>query len=92
MVRGESPFKTLENFIKYANENPGKLKLAGPDSKTFHNTITDIFAKETGIEFTWIPYEAGNDAVLALMGSNVELYLLRQQMLLLKLRQGKLKY
>jgi len=63
-----SKYSTLEDFVKAAKENPGKLKVGGPGAGTFHNLVAEQFKKEAGIDFTWVPYGGGKEPVLNLLG------------------------
>lgn len=39
MVSADSPFDTIEDFLQYAKENPGKLKVGGVGTATFHHSV-----------------------------------------------------
>ena len=55
-VNADSPFKTIEDLIKYAKANPGTLRygFAGVGGTT--HTVTASFANETGIEVNLTPF------------------------------------
>ncbi|KXG44586.1 tripartite tricarboxylate transporter substrate binding protein [Tepidibacillus infernus] len=72
MVNTEGQFKSLEDFVNYAKENPGKLKVGGPGTGSFHHMVAMLLMEKAGIEFTWIPYDGGKEAVLDLLGKNVD--------------------
>ncbi len=72
-VSTESKFKTMKEVIEYAKKNPGKLKMAISQSAGFDETMTSTFKKVAGIDITLVPYNAGGEAVAALLGGHVDL-------------------
>ena len=49
-VRAESQFKTIQDVIKYAKENPGKLQFTGTTAASPDEVIIMLFAKKAGIK------------------------------------------
>jgi tripartite-type tricarboxylate transporter receptor subunit TctC len=70
-----SRFKTLDDMLRYARENPGKLNYAtvGPGSQP-HLAALDL-ARAAGITFNHVPYKGESAAVTDLLGGHVDLYL-----------------
>lgn len=71
-VRADSPFKTLDDVIKYAKENPGKLKVGGALSAGFHDAMMNKFSVLTGIKMTWVAFDGGAEAATALLGGHLD--------------------
>lgn len=72
-VHEDSEFETLEEFVDYANENPGELDVGGYGaSGSAHNIAFNIFAESANIETNWTAYESTGDAVTALLGQHVD--------------------
>jgi len=71
-VPPNSKFKTAEEFFKYAEENPGKLKIgtAGPGTVPHHSGL--LLEKVLGYEFTYVPFQGGAPAIAAVMGGHVD--------------------
>ncbi|QOR37989.1 tripartite tricarboxylate transporter substrate binding protein [Billgrantia diversa] len=71
-VNADSPFKTIEELIKYAKANPGDLSygFAGVGGTT--HTVTASFANETGIDVNLIPFSGGADSRAALAGGHID--------------------
>lgn len=65
-------FKDIEEFIKYGKENPGKLKVGGVGTGTFHHSVLVAIEEKTGAKFTWVPYEGGNLAVASILGGQID--------------------
>ncbi|MFZ7103813.1 MAG: tripartite tricarboxylate transporter substrate binding protein [Peptococcaceae bacterium] len=71
-VSGNSPFKTLEDLIKWAKENPGKLQLANGGHGTHaHLTFVD-FADKAGIEVKHVPFDGSASSMTAVLGGHCD--------------------
>lgn len=71
-VRTDGPFKTMEDFIQYAKDNPRKIKISSSGSGSVQHLTLNLLAREAGFEYIYVPFDGGRDAVLALMGGNVD--------------------
>jgi len=67
-VRGESPFKTIQDLIRYAKENPGKLRFTGTSTGSPDEVIVLLFAKRAGIKVKYIPFDAASETHAAVLG------------------------
>jgi putative tricarboxylic transport membrane protein len=71
-VKKDSPFKTFDDFVKYAKANPGKLKVAGSGTKATNHVLALKIFKGAGIDASYIPYDGGSKSLLAVLGGNVD--------------------
>jgi tripartite-type tricarboxylate transporter receptor subunit TctC len=71
-VGGESPFKTIQDLIRYAKENPGKLRFTGTSTGSPDEVIVMLFAKRAGIKVKYIPFDAAPETHAAVLGGQVE--------------------
>jgi tripartite-type tricarboxylate transporter receptor subunit TctC len=71
-VRAESPFKTVQDLIRYAKENPGKLRFTGTSAASPDEVITMLFAKKAGIKVQYIPFDAASETHAAVLGGHLE--------------------
>ncbi|UTW11549.1 Bug family tripartite tricarboxylate transporter substrate binding protein [Marinobacterium rhizophilum] len=71
IVGKDSPFNTLEELVTFARENPGKVTVSGAGLYVGHHIAFLQFAKEAGIELTYIPQSGGSDAMKSVMGAQV---------------------
>ena len=72
-ARGDGPHKTLEDFVKTAKANPGKLNVGSilPGS-TQH--LTSLLLKSTaGVDFQWVPFKTTPDLLVALIRGDIDL-------------------
>src|SRR5262245_31391947 len=71
-VRSESPFKTIEDFVKAAKEKPGQLTIAGTGTNSEDHIFTHLLEKSAGIKVKYVPFQSGGECVTALMGGHVD--------------------
>ena len=69
------PSRTLSEFIAYAKSRPGKLQYGTPAMAGAQHLGTEMFNAATGIQTEHIPYKSAGQALTALMGGEVQLYL-----------------
>jgi tripartite-type tricarboxylate transporter receptor subunit TctC len=74
IVRGDSPWKTLQDLLEYGKKNPGKLRIAhGARGHSLH-LGTLVISKKTGVDFVEIVYKgASPEQLAALLGGHVDL-------------------
>jgi tripartite-type tricarboxylate transporter receptor subunit TctC len=71
-VRGESPFKTIQDVIKYAKENPGKVQFTGTTPQSPDEIIIMQFAKKAGIKIKYIPFDKAPESHAAVLGGHLD--------------------
>lgn len=71
-VPANSPFDTLEDFVDYAKENPGKLQIASMAPGGIWRIACDKFISESDIDVTVVPYDGGGTAIPAALGNQVD--------------------
>jgi tripartite-type tricarboxylate transporter receptor subunit TctC len=70
-VKEDSPFKTIQDLLKYAKENPGKLKVAA----TGFGTVDDItvrYLTSKGFKMTTIPIPQPGERYTSTLGGHSE--------------------
>jgi tripartite-type tricarboxylate transporter receptor subunit TctC len=72
VVRADSPYKTLKDFVDAAKANPGKINYSSSGVYGTLHVSMEIFANAAGIKLFHIPYKGGGPAVTALLGGQVE--------------------
>ncbi len=72
VVKADSPFKTLEDLIKYAKDNPGKLIFSGSGKGTANHLAKVRFDKMAGIKSTYVPFKGTGASNTALLGDQVQ--------------------
>jgi tripartite-type tricarboxylate transporter receptor subunit TctC len=66
---GKMDFKQI---LDYAKKNPEKLKMGVIPNASF-DIATRIVAKQAGAKFTIVPFPGGKPAIVALLGSNIDI-------------------
>jgi tripartite-type tricarboxylate transporter receptor subunit TctC len=72
VVRAESPYRTLKDFVDAAKANPGKINYSSSGVYGTLHVAMEIFANAAGIRLFHIPYQGGGPAVTALLGGQVD--------------------
>jgi len=72
VVRAESAYKTLKDFVDAAKANPGKINYSSSGVYGTLHVAMEIFANAAGIRLFHVPYGGGGPAVNALLGGQVE--------------------
>ncbi|MGD9866478.1 MAG: tripartite tricarboxylate transporter substrate binding protein [Hyphomicrobiales bacterium] len=71
VVTDDSEFKTLQDLIKHAKENPGKVIFSGSGKGTSPHLAQITFDKLAGVKTTYVPFKGTGASVTALMGKEV---------------------
>ena len=72
VVRQDSPYKTLKDFVDYVKKQPaGVVTVGGSGSSTANDLGTAMLNKTAGINLTYIPFGGSGSAVPALLGGHV---------------------
>ncbi|QKV52833.1 Bug family tripartite tricarboxylate transporter substrate binding protein [Comamonas antarctica] len=74
VVRADSPFKTLADFIKAAKAKPGEFSIAHAGNGTVGHLAGEMLARRAGIEVLQVPYKGAGPAMNELLGGQVQLY------------------
>jgi len=90
-VKSDSPFKTLNDLVEYARKNPGKLKSTSGFLWNASHVDLEIFCANTKIKIPTIPYEAGGEAIAALLGGHVDLVSLTISTVKPHIKAGKIR-
>jgi len=72
-VRADSPWKTIQDLLKYAKENPGKVSYGSPGVGTPTHLSTEELGMAAGIKFTHIPSKGIAENNTALLGGHIDI-------------------
>jgi len=72
VVRTDSPYRTVKDFVDAAKAQPGKINYSSSGVYGTLHVSMEIFANAAGIRLFHIPYQGGGPAVTALLGGQVE--------------------
>jgi tripartite-type tricarboxylate transporter receptor subunit TctC len=70
-VRGNSPAKTLEEFVEYSKKNPGKLSYGSAGFGTVSFFTMELFKQAYGLDLVHVPFQGTGPVKNAIMGGHV---------------------
>ena len=73
IARGDSPFKTWNDVIAYAKENPGKVTYGTPGAATSLHIGMEQIAAASGIKLTQVPFKGAAESSAAVLGGHTTL-------------------
>jgi len=71
LVRSDSPWKSLKEFIDYAKKNPDMITVGNSGAGGGVHLIALAFEREAGVKFNHIPFSGGGPSVTALLGGHI---------------------
>ena len=73
VVHPKLGIKTVEEFVKYAKANPGKLNFGSAGSGASHHMAAELFKRLAGIDMVHVPYKGVGPMMQDLLGGQVDL-------------------
>jgi putative tricarboxylic transport membrane protein len=71
-VPANSPFKTVQDFLKAAKDKPGQLTVGGTSTNAEDHIFTHLLEKAAGIDVKYVPFNSGGEVTAALLGGHVD--------------------
>ena len=84
------PADTVTQLVKYAKDNPGKLKYGAPPGIYTH-FAGEFFKIKTGTDILFVPYKGGAPAITDVLGGHIDMVFNNRSTLLPQFKDGKLK-
>jgi tripartite-type tricarboxylate transporter receptor subunit TctC len=76
VVRTSLPVKNLKEFVEYAKANPGKLNFGSGGLGTSTHLANELLNSLAQIKMAHVPYKGANQAMVALMGNEIDMVLI----------------
>lgn len=73
IVRSDSPYRTLNDFVEAAKKSPGKLLQAGSSVQAIGNLIRQVVQKQSGAMWTYVPMPGGSERITAILGGHAQI-------------------
>ncbi|HXG04597.1 MAG TPA: tripartite tricarboxylate transporter substrate binding protein [Candidatus Binatia bacterium] len=89
-VKADAPFKTIQDLLKHAQANPGKLRVA----TTGFGTVDDVsvrYLEKKGFPMVTVPYPKPGERYAAVLGGHAEVLYEQAGDVLQYLRAGQLR-
>jgi tripartite-type tricarboxylate transporter receptor subunit TctC len=90
-VNVNSNFKTLGELVSYAKANPKKINYASSGNGGVNHLVSELFSRSAGITMQQIPYKGMGDAVIGLLGNQVDLMVTAMPTGLPHVNSGKMR-
>lgn len=91
VVRKDLPVSTVQQFIAYAKEHPGRLNYGSTGSGSSNHLSMELFMKMTGTKMAHIPYKGSAPAVTALLAGQIDAMFDNVPNVLPQIKAGKVK-
>lgn len=91
VVPANSPFKTAQELIDYARKNPGKLNFGSGGNGSSTHLSAEVLKKEGKFSLTHIPYKGAGDAMVGLLGNQVDLLITAAPTAVPQVQGGKVR-
>lgn len=75
IVRADSPFKTLQDFLNQARKAPDMIKYGSGGLGSSTHLVMEEFAQIMDVKLFHVPYKGGGQAVNALLGGQTDVQL-----------------
>jgi len=72
IVKGDSPYQTLEDLVNDAKANPGKLNWGAAKAIGVHSAFTMMVMHDAEIEVNYVAYDKAKDAVVGVLNGDVQ--------------------
>ncbi len=66
------PAKTVPELIAYAKANPGRIAQGSSGNGTTQHLAGELFKSMAGVDFVHVPYKGGSQAIIDLLGGQVQ--------------------
>jgi putative tricarboxylic transport membrane protein len=74
VVKGDSPYKTLADFIEAAKKNPDKLLQVGSSIESRANLLRLVLQRQTGARWGHVPFPGAGERIAAVLGGHAHIY------------------
>jgi tripartite-type tricarboxylate transporter receptor subunit TctC len=91
VVPGNSPHKTLDDFMAHLKANDGKVTIATPGTYNINHIFAEMTARGAGVAYRHVPYPGGSRVVAELMGQQIEAGVLKPSETIEQIRAGDLR-
>jgi tripartite-type tricarboxylate transporter receptor subunit TctC len=90
VVHPSTPHKTLKELVDFAKANPGKLSYGYTPAASGHMAM-ELLKQTTGINMVGIPYRGGGPMMTDILGAQIPLMFINQDVALQHIKAGKLR-
>lgn len=71
LVKSDSPFNTLKDFLEFAKKNPGKATYGFPGAGTIAHLVMEMIALHEGVKINFVAFPGDVPTATALLGGHI---------------------
>ena len=90
-VNKDSPYQTLGQLVDALKNTPDKVTVGGYAAAGFHQFVFYKLQQAAKFRATWVPFQGGNEAALALMGQHIDAILMTPSTALSQIKDGQFR-
>jgi tripartite-type tricarboxylate transporter receptor subunit TctC len=72
VVQTNAPWKTIQELIEYAKNNPGKIRVGVQTVGSAQHLAMERLSRKAGVKFNIIPFGGGVDGLTNLLGGHID--------------------
>lgn len=91
VVKSDSPYKTLADFIKDAKAKPGALSIGQAGNGTVGHLAGELLARAADIKVMQVPYKGAGPAINDLLGGQIDTYFASSVSIMSSVQNGKMR-
>lgn len=91
VVRADSPYKTVKDFVEAAKANPGKINYSSSGVYGTLHVAMEMLAHAAGVKLWHVPYQGAGPAIAALLGGQVEALASGPSAVIAQVKSGKFR-
>ena len=91
LVHPSVPAKTLKEFVALAKARPGKLNFGSGGAGTTNHLASELLKTLTKTDIVHVPYKGSNQAMLALLGGEVDMVVIAVPPALPQIEAGRVR-
>ena len=85
------PYKTVQEIVKYAKANPGKMNYASPGVGTSSHLAMELFKTRAGVDIVHVPYQGSPAAFTDIMSGQIPVMFEAASGVIGHVRSGKIR-
>lgn len=90
-VRADAPWDSAEEFLNYAKEHPGEVKVGNSGAGAIWHLAAAAIEDKTGVKFNHVPFDGASPAVTALLGGHIDAVTVSPAEVASHVKSGQLK-
>jgi tripartite-type tricarboxylate transporter receptor subunit TctC len=90
-VLADSDIKTLDDFVERLKKDPESISVGGYASAGFHQFVYYQLQQAAGFSGSWVPFDGGNKAALALLGGHIDVAVMTPSSAKTQIQEGQIR-